>query len=166
MYYLKNIQEVLHCYLEGKSTVSLKHCSSARGKRRWKWHHVRITGETVANLWVQPSHSPSETPNSHNRKFLFPVVLYSLDSLTLSYLVGSGGLCWEEDTLTPNQEELHLRTIKMKKLRLERMFIQTLLKMSITHLHTLSLAILHRWSKNHNVELHNKSAKNLISALL
>lgn len=64
------------------------------------------------------------------------------------------------------RKELHLRGIKMKRLRLEHMFIQTLLKMSTTHLHRLSLAILHRWSKKHNVELHNKSAKNLISALL
>lgn len=81
VHYLKNInKEVLHCYLEGKFTVSLKHCSSARGKRRRKWHRVRVTGETVANLWVQPSHSPSEThnPNSHNRKFLFTVVFVLL----------------------------------------------------------------------------------------
>lgn len=138
VHYLKNInKEVLHCYLKGKYTVSLKHCSSARGKRRRKWHHVRITGKTVANLWVQPSHSPSEThnPNSHNRKFLFTVVFVLLWSLTRSYLGGSGGLSREEDTHPkPGRKELHLRGIKRKKLRLEHVYSNSLRNVNYTPL--------------------------------
>lgn len=122
MHYLKNIiKEVLHCYLEGKSTVSLKHCSSARGKRRRKWHHVRITGETVANLWVQPCHSPSETPNSHNRKFLFPVFLYSCDSLTCSYLGDQAGYAGKK-AHTPQTRK---KRIAFKKYKNEEIEVRT-----------------------------------------
>jgi hypothetical protein len=44
------IIEVIHYFIEEESTVSLKHCSSARVEREQKCHHVKTTWETVAEL--------------------------------------------------------------------------------------------------------------------